>query len=393
MPGIIIFCMSYVLSQFYRSFLAVLSPTLISDLSMGPSELAVASAAYFIAFALFQFPVGYFLDTYGPRRTAGYIFLLFGGSGAGLFAFATSGWMVITAMAFLGVGCSPVLMAPLYIFARNYSPRKFAFYLSTFVAIGTLGNIAGTEPLAAALNAFGWQNVGIFLFLLTVIVAIIILLIVVDPVKTDAQTRKGSTLDLLKIRELWLIFPIILTGYIAGGGIRGLWIGPYLADIHAMNSLEIGRASLFMAIALVAGTFAYGPIDRLLNSRKWVIAPGYLVVILCCLYMAMVIPESALVSTIVFVLIGFFGASYAVQMAHGKSFVPQHLMGRGATLLNFCSIGGAGFFQFLSGWVVEGNTIPGSPEHSYQALFMFYVMIMGVSLVIYLFSRDAAPSD
>ena len=139
MIGIAVYCLAYVLSQFYRSFLAVLTPILSNDLGMDPTELALASGAWFVCFALFQFPVGYLLDSYGPRRTAGWIFLLFAGSGIALFAFASSPWMVIVAMGLNGIGCSPALMAPMFIFAHTGSPVKFASNVSTFVALGTLG--------------------------------------------------------------------------------------------------------------------------------------------------------------------------------------------------------------------------------------------------------------
>ena len=198
---------------------------------------------------------------------------------------------------------------------------------------------------------------------------------------------------MLKIRELWPIFPMILTGYVVAGGIRGLWVGPYLEDIYGLGSLEIGRASLFMAISLVLGTFAYGPLDRLFNTRKWVVFFGNGMVLVVCLWLIQGAPDSVSLATIAFVVIGFFGASYAVQMAHGKSYVPSHLTGRGVTLLNFCSIGGAGLFQVISGKVVEANTVVGEPGYAYQALFVCYAIVLAIALFCYSFSKDAKPRN
>ena len=67
--------------------------------------------------------------------------------------------MVIAAMALIGLGCAPILMAPLFIYARSYSPARFAVLASWTIAFGTAGNVIGAAPLAAAAEAFGWRPV------------------------------------------------------------------------------------------------------------------------------------------------------------------------------------------------------------------------------------------
>ena len=119
MAGIAALTVAYVLSQFYRAFLAVLSPALIADLGATKADLSVASGAWFLAFAAMQFAVGVSLDRFGPRRTASSLLLLGGGGGAFLFAIATAPWMITVAMVLIGIGCSSVLMASVYIFARR----------------------------------------------------------------------------------------------------------------------------------------------------------------------------------------------------------------------------------------------------------------------------------
>ena len=69
MLAFVIFLTGYTLSQFYRSFLAVIAPELSAELHLTASDLGHISAAWFAAFALVQFPVGAALDRHGPRRT------------------------------------------------------------------------------------------------------------------------------------------------------------------------------------------------------------------------------------------------------------------------------------------------------------------------------------
>ncbi|MDJ0613314.1 MAG: MFS transporter [Rhizobiaceae bacterium] len=394
MPGIIALCASYVFSQFFRAFLAVLNDVLNTDLGMSAVDLAYASGAWFLAFAIFQFPVGILLDTRGPRRTTGYIFTIFCGGGALLFAVAQSPLMIIIAMASIGVGCSPALMGPMYIFVREYDAAKFATLVSVFIGIGTLGNIGSSAPLAAAVEAFGWRNCSIFLGLVATIVGIAILALVREPLEVEAEEgdQSGGFLDLLRIRELWFIYPMIFAGYAASAGLRGSWVGPIHSEVYGYNNLETGNAVLVMAIALVLGTFAFGPLDRLFNSRKWVVFAGSAVVAVICTWLSCGLPNDPVIFTGAIAAIGFFGAAYAVQMAHGKSFVPKRMVGRGVTLLNFCAIGGAGLLQWISGPIVSAFTVSNNFEPQYQALFGFYAAFTVLALLVYAFSKDAKPN-
>ena len=70
MAGIAALALAYVLSQFYRSFLAVLTPALSAELGVTKADLSLASGVWFLAFAVSQFAIGVALDRFGPRRTA-----------------------------------------------------------------------------------------------------------------------------------------------------------------------------------------------------------------------------------------------------------------------------------------------------------------------------------
>ena len=69
--GIAALILAYVLSQFYRAFLAVMTPVLKADLGLSAADLASASGWWFLAFAAMQIPIGSALDRIGPRLTAG----------------------------------------------------------------------------------------------------------------------------------------------------------------------------------------------------------------------------------------------------------------------------------------------------------------------------------
>ena len=391
MKGLFALAVAYVLSQFYRSFLAVLTPQLGTELGAGKADLSLASGLWFICFGLMQFVVGVGLDKYGPKRTAAYIFGIGATSGAIVFATAQSPMAIVIAMCLIGIGCSPVLMASLFIFAQRFKPSTFAVMTSSLVAFGNTGNVIGASPLAKAVDMYGWREVMFALGAFSLLVALAIYWLVQDPVieKRDKSGLEGY-LSLLKLPVLWPIMIMTLLCYAPVAGIRGLWAGPYLNDMYNASGLIIGQVTLFMAIAMIVGSLAYGPMDRLANTRKWVIFTGNAIVLTMLLILIANPVSSINMTTILFVVIGITGTSYGVLMAHGRAFLPTHLIGRGVTLLNFCSIFGAGIMQFASGQIIERQDDPSSPE-SYQLLFAVYAVVLGTALVVYLFSRDAKP--
>ncbi|WP_386176099.1 MFS transporter [Sulfitobacter sp. R86518] len=386
--GVALLGLGYVLSQFFRAFLAVLSPSLRVDLGATPEDLAFASGLWFFSFAAMQLPVGWALDTVGPRRTAASLLLVGGGGGAALFAVATQPLHINLAMVLIGIGCAPVLMGAYYIFAREFAPSRFVVLASVMVGIGTLGNLVASYPMAIAAETIGWRASLWGLCAITTLTAIGIWSVVRDPATPEGEQR-GNLLGVFKIKALWFIFPIMSVSYAQVGALRGLWIGPYFEDVFAANAHQIGWATLLMGIAMVAGSLAYGPLDRVIGSTKWVIVGGT-ALNLAALVALMLFPDSGIIlATALMAAVGFFGATYAVIIAHGRSFMPPQLVGRGMTLLNLCSIGGVGVAQFLSGRVYAASQPAVTAQAPYVMIFTLFAALMAAGLFVYLFSRDA----
>ena len=383
--GLICLLLGYVLSQFYRAFLAVLAPTLAIDIGATPQDLAFASGLWFLTFALMQIPVGVLLDRAGPRQTAATLLAIGGGGGAAIFALASTPGHVAIAMALIGVGCSPVLMATYYIFARVYPVAVFATLAGVSIGIGSLGNIAGSAPLAWAVQAFGWRETMAGMSVVTLLVAALIWLTVQDPARLET-TQRGSVLDLLKIRALWPVFAVMFVCYGPAASLRGLWVGPYAADVFGADALTIGNVTLVMGLAMVAGNFAYGPLDRLFGTRKWVIFGGNAVGALALLALWGVTDRGLWLSAALLALIGFAGSSFPMVVAHARAFFPAHLTGRGVTLVNLFGIGGAGLLQFTTGPLFRvAETTTANP---YGVLFLAFALLTLAGLAVYAFAQD-----
>lgn len=384
--GIASLVAAYVLSQFYRAFLAVLAPVLKAELGASAEDLAAASGLWFLVFALMQIPVGWALDTLGPRRTTATLLALGGGGGAALFALAQGPTALWLAMMLIGAGCAPVLMASYYIFARTYSPAVFGTLAGAVIGFGSLGNVAASLPLSAAVALFGWRGTLWAMAAVTLLVAALIALLVRDPARVGHQA-KGSLFDLLKMRALWPVLAMMVVCYAPAAGLRGLWTGPYFADVFAADAAGIGRATLVMGLAMVAGNFAYGPLERLLGTRKWLVFGGNALVLACLAALWARPDASPALSIALLAGVGFFGASFGMVIAHGRAFFPPHLIGRGVTLLNLFGIAAVGLAQVATGRLHAAALTPPAAA-PYQAIFAFFALALALGLVAYLFSRD-----
>lgn len=385
--GLAFLVAGYVLSQFYRAFLAVLTPVLGREIGASPGDLAISSGIWFLIFAVMQMPVGAALDRVGPRLTASLLLGIGGGCGALVFAAAEGPWAVHVAMALIGIGCSPVLMASYYIFARIYSPAVFGTLAGAIIGVGSLGNIAGAAPLAWLVAAVGWRPALIGLAAVTFVIALALWVFVRDPARAETPAAgRGSVLDILRQPGLWAILPLMAVAYAPAAAIRGLWAGPYLAEVFGADGLSIGRVTLLMALAMVAGNFAYGPLDRIFRTRKWVVFAGNLAAAVCLLILALYPGGSIWTAALLLSALGLFGASFPAIMAHGRAFFPAHLTGRGVTFLNMFGIGGAGILQFASRPVYESAS--GTPEEVFRLLFLFFLVPLVIGIVLYLFSHD-----
>lgn len=384
--GIAALIAAYMLSQFYRAFLAVLTPVLKADLGATAQDLSAASGLWFLTFTLMQIPIGWSLDRVGPRWTASVLLLVGGAGGAMLFATATTPFDLKLAMALIGIGCAPVLMASYFIFARIYSPSAFGALAGALVAIGSLGNIAGSVPLATAAATFGWRESVAALALFTALVALAVASLVRDPPRV-AGAAQGSLLDLLRMPALWLILPMMAANYAPIAALRGLWVGPYYNDVFDADAGQIGRVTLIMGLAMVAGNIGYSVLDRIFGTRKWVVLSGNLCATACLLGLWALPTVGGWQTTSLLAGVGLFGASFPMVLAHGRAFVPAHLMGRGVTLLNLFGIGFIGIAQIITGQL-HASLPRTPPEAPYSAIFLFFALMLLFGIVIYAFSKD-----
>ncbi|HEV2557855.1 MAG TPA: MFS transporter [Microvirga sp.] len=391
MRTFLILLFAYTLSQFFRAFLAIVAEDLSRDLGLNAADLGAVSASWFAAFALAQFPVGYALDRFGPRRTLG-AFMVLAVAGAAWLAAADGFGDALLAMALIGVGCSPILMASLYVFGRVYAPERFAMLSSLMIGLGSAGNLLGATPLAWAVQALGWRGAMAGIAAITAASLALAIAALKDPPPVErggADAARGGLLDILSMRALWPILPLAALSYAVVIATRSLWIAPFFDQVHHYGLAERGNAALLMALTMSLGALAYGPIERILGGAKLTTLVGSVLTAGCFLALGLAGSDSAGLALALLAAIGAAGLTYGILMAHARQFFPAHLLGRGVTFMNFLFIGGAGVLQWVSGLFVQAGRGAGTPPPEvFGALFLGFGALLAAATLIYL----AAPA-
>jgi MFS family permease len=390
--GFVWLIVAYSLSQFYRACLAVFAPVLKAEIGLEADQVSTALGIWFLIFAAMQIPVGWLLDHRSPRKTAAILLALGGGGGAVIFAMAQGPWGVYAAMALIGIGCSPVLMTSFYIFARSAPSNRFGTLAGLVVGLGSLGNLAASAPLSWSMSLIGWRVACWGLAGVTVLVAFAVYKFVQDPPAVDHsdKTRRGGLRELFKIWPLYPILAMAAVAYAPPAGLRGSWAGGYLSDVYGLDADGIGRVTFFMALSMIAGALAFGPIDRIVHSRKRIVLIGTLIALGCLVWLWIGAgAQSILGVSVLLVGIGFFGSAYGQIMNHGRTLLPEHLTGRGVTLINLFSIGGVGVFQMVTARVYNAKIAGGAQVlQGYSAVFAGFTIALALGCLIYLLSTE-----
>ncbi len=353
--------LAYIISIFFRSFLSVLATRIMADMNIGATELAVMSSAWFVVFALMQFPVGWALDFYGPRRTV-LPLMAVGAIGVCLFPFAPNATVGAFAMGLIGVGCSPMYMGALYVFARIYPPHRFGFLASLLIGFGSIGNLIGTTPLVLSAERFGWRGTMMMLAGLYAVAFVLAAAFLKDPPRI-AQRGQGGVLsglgEIVRTPVFWMFVPIVFFSYAIMVALRGLWVAPYLEQVIGLGPWEQGQVALFMSLAMAASAFLIGWVESRFGFAKTATLMGNVAMAAILIALAVSGVQSALVAALAFVAIGFCGFSYTILMAHIRPFFRDDLVGRGITLMNFIFIAGAAAVQTGSGWLIDRGKAQG----------------------------------
>jgi predicted MFS family arabinose efflux permease len=273
------------------------------------------------------------------------------------------------------------------------------------MSIGLLGNLTATTPLAWASEAVGWRAVFGAVVVFIALATIAVWLVVRDAPpghpflnrtpETPRQMLHGLV-EVLRNPRLKPILAMNFCNYACTFTVQGLWGGPFLREVHGLSPIAAGNVLLAAVVTYQLGMLAFGPLDRLLDTRKRIAISGSLVIISLLAILGLMSHPPIWVPIGAIIGMGFFSASSTMVMTHGRGIFPDRLIGRGIATMNTAVMLGVACMQTLSG-IIVGSFEPladgARSETAYRALFGVLTGVLILAVVIYSRSQDVKPSD
>jgi sugar phosphate permease len=396
--------------SFHRVTMAVIGDLLADEFRLGPAELGFLGGILLYCYAFMQLPSGVFADHVGPKRT---ILLSLALSAAGSVAFAVSPnyHTAILARVLIGIGISFIYLSLIKILSRWFENHEFGTVLGILMALGMLGNMLATSPLAYSVKVMNWRWSYVLVAVLTVGLMWLVFSRVQNAPDSEGNSADGGTPPAERIetfgdklsgvmRAVWALMRnrsyVMLCIFMAAGasaqGFQSLWAGPFLSRSYQMSLVEVGNALLWYSVGGICGAPLWGFLsDRVFRSRKRVLMLSTLAAIGVWFFPAFVpsiIPRGA-VPGLLFAMALAGGAGVLTHAMVRESFSFE-IMGIAVGIVNFVTFLGGAFFTQAMGNIVElfPRTNGDYPPLAYQATLMLVFVMWLIRFVSLLFAEE-----
>lgn len=396
----------YVLVYFHRLCPAVLAVDLMRDLKASGSMTGFLGAAYFYPYALMQLPAGLLSDSWGPRNTISFFFVV-AFAGSMILGLAPTASWAIAGRAIVGVGVAMLFVPTMKIFAEWFEKRQFGLMAGLLMAVGGIGSLTASTPLVWLSAAVGWRNAFLLIGCFTLLLAILVRFFVYDrpsDIGLASLTAGAGNAEksiglaegikiVLTCGPFWPLAFLFFFDFATFFTIAGLWGGPYLMQVYGMSKTEAGRILTTLAVGIVLGSPLLTWLsDRVFHRRKPV-------VVLCCAVMLLVtgafyrytdqIPTWGLYG-LFFTLSVCGSAVGAVMFAMNKDLFPVRIAGTATGLVNLFPFAGAAVFQPLAGYILERYGKSGNMFQvaGYRAVFLVLLGCTAIALICALLTSE-----
>lgn len=395
---------AYILVYFHRLCAAVVAVDMMNDFKTGGALMGLLGAAYYYPYAAMQIPAGLLSDSWGPRRTIT-LFFIIACLGSLIQGMAPAVAWAIIGRTLVGVGVAMLFVPTMKILAEWFRAKEFATMTGVLVAMGGLGTLIATSPLAVLSDAVGWRFSFVIIGIITMVCAILVWLVVRDrPVQAgfDVVTHEDpSDHNIISLREgvnqvvahpgfwaisVWFFFECAI--FFSFGG---LWGGPYLMQVYGLTKTEAGNILSMLAVGMIIGSPAHGYIsNKIVGARKPVILFSSIMTLMVTAFLSF--DTGGLPIPVLYLLslgLGIFAnAIVVVGFTATKELFPVQIAGTSTGLVNlFPFLGGAlaqpflGYLLERRGRMAESFTVEGYQD-AFFALFVFALIALAAALFI-----------
>ena len=382
----IVFALGYFISTLLRAITATISTELVSEFNLTSGELGLLGGGYFLGFASVQIPLGYLLDSKGPRKIVSY-FLSLSIIGLILFATAQNLTMLLISRILIGIGVGACLMGPLTAYRIWFQDETQQRTNSWMLMVGAIGMLSSSLPVQYFLPLVGWRIIFLFLALLTFVC---ISLIIIFIPKWQSKSIGNKNLNESKLSTVWknpLFKSLVPMGFFSYGGlfaIQTLWAGPWMIRVSGYTPEESAQGLFIIYLCMLISFLVWGyfvpKFSKNVNDAVKLLkigAPLNLFVLVLIIYLG---PKAGSIHWALFIVSSIFLS--LTQPAVGMAFTLSNA-GKALTSFNLLIFIGAFFIQWIIGLIIDAGIIFNLSEIDSFKLAMTFVLI--TSLLSYIF--------
>jgi MFS family permease len=379
---------------FHRLCPAVIALDIQSSFGITGTLLGLLGSAYFYSYAAMQLPTGLMADSWGPRKTVS-IFFVLAGIGSVMMGVASDLSVAIMGRVLVGLGVSTVFVCNFKLLSEWFTTRQFVIMGGVFMAMGGIGALLSSAPLAWISNLIGWRMTLVTVGIVSLLMAVLAYTFVRDrpsemglpsirPDHEDMETGIGLLTGMRIVVISGRFWPIAIWAFCVIGiafAIGGLWGGPYLMQAYGLSKAASGGVLSTFALALIVGSPSLGWLANRLG-RKPVLIGCSLVMMAVCGLMGWYVNTMALPTLYLMFFLLFLagGAAGPIVAAVSKELFPIAISGTSIGAVNLFPFIGAAFYQVIIGAVLTGGS-RGQTEYDIVSFqYMFLICLAGAAL-------------
>lgn len=381
----------YFFSILHRVGIAVIAYDIMSEFHTDASLLGLMSSSYFFPYAFAQIPVGIMLDRIGIRKTVA-ILATIACAGSLVFSFGSSIGMLSVGRALVGFGVGGFYISSLKAIAVWYKPGQFATLAGLLTAIGNIGGIVASSPLALLTLMMGWRGAFLVIFFLMSVFTVVAWFVVKDSDDSSFRSKSGILEDLKAVfsqREFIKIMfiPFFVYGFFIS--FQGLWGGPFLMDVYSMTKEAAGGYLMMIGIGFALGGPIAGYISDTVKRRKPILLAGQALSLAFWVIMASFGGGlAALPLYSIFFLLGLAFGFANIYMTISKELFHPGITGMALACFNTFNFVGAGIFQSLMGFMLDLTFGGARSFESYQLIFIMCSICIFMTIFLSLISKE-----
>ena len=389
---------------FHRLCPAVIALDIQASFGLSGTLLGVLGSAYFYAYAIMQLPTGLMADSWGPRKTVSAFFIL-AGIGSVMMGVAPNLAVAVMGRILIGIGVSTVFVCNFKLLSEWFTVRQFVIMGSAFMAMGGLGALSSSAPLAWISSAVGWRMTLIAVGIITLLMAGLVYAFVrnrpsdmglpsIRPDRHAARIEIGVLSGIKMVVFSGRFWPIAVWAFCVVGisfAVGGLWAGPYLMQVYGLSKSAAGAVLSTFALAMIFGSPLLGWLSNRFGRKPVLI--GCSVILIGVTGTMSWFVDTLSLSALYLLFFCFFitgGAIGPIVAAVSKELFPISISGTAVGVVNLFPFAGAAFFQILIGAVLTGR-IQGQDNYAiigYQTMFLICLAGAVLSLAAALLMQE-----